>query len=158
MMAEHRLEIARVSGGRPTTPVTLHMTLVYAGNVPEIRVHEIVAVGDAIRLPPFDFPIDVAGCFSSAKVAWLGSTATPMTLRTLQRQLQQGVLAADFDIDTRAFRPHITVARNIDQDFDPEVITTVDWPVEEFCLMHAISDGTEMRYQPLKVWPLLGEL
>ena len=27
-LAPHRLDIARIAGGRPTTPVTMHMTMV----------------------------------------------------------------------------------------------------------------------------------
>ncbi len=40
-LAARRLEVARLTGGRPTLPVSLHLTMVYVGNVPQKRLLEM---------------------------------------------------------------------------------------------------------------------
>jgi RNA 2',3'-cyclic 3'-phosphodiesterase len=153
-LATQRLEIARLTGGRPTMPVTLHLTLVFAGNVPETRVPEIKIVASTVKAKSFDYVIDTAGCFSGPRVAWLASDATPNALYELQSSLQRAVADADFEVDQRTFRPHITVARDISSVFEPHAIEPTVWRVNQFCLVQAVQNGNTIRYETLDRWML----
>lgn len=155
-LATQRLEITRISGGRPTLPVTMHMTLVFCGNVPEKRVLQMQMVAARTRIAPFDYAIDTAGCFAGPQVAWLASDSPPKGLFELQRTLFQSIREANFEVDDRTFRPHITVARHITSAFEPYPITPLTWPVRAFSLVHAIQSGNSIKYETLDTWPLLG--
>jgi RNA 2',3'-cyclic 3'-phosphodiesterase len=153
-LASQRLEIARTTGGRPTMPVTLHLTMVYAGNVSPSRVTEIKMLASQIRVPAFDFRIDVAGCFEGARVAWLASDTPPEGMHKLQKALQTAMLEAGFDVDRRKFRPHITVARDVTTIFEPHPIAPLIWRIDNFCLVEAQQSGNSVRYEMLDRWML----
>jgi RNA 2',3'-cyclic 3'-phosphodiesterase len=153
-LASQRLEVARLTGGRPTVPVTLHLTLVFAGNVPESRIPEIKMVASRVRAKSFDYVIDTAGCFGGPRVAWLASDNTPRALFDLQERLQSAIAGADFEVDGRTFRPHITVARDITNVFEPYFVPTVAWRIDQFCLVQAMQDGNAVRYDILDRWML----
>jgi RNA 2',3'-cyclic 3'-phosphodiesterase len=153
-LATQRLEIARLTGGRPTLPVTLHMTLVFAGNVPESRLVEIKMAASRVKTKPFDYVIDTTGCFAGPKIAWLASDSTPNQLFELQSELQRNVAAADFEVDERTFRPHITIARDVTHIFEPHAVSPTVWHVNQFCLVQAIQTGNTIRYDILDRWVL----
>jgi 2'-5' RNA ligase len=155
-LAEARLEVARLSGGRPTLPVTMHMTLVFCGNVPDKRVLEMQMVAARAQLRAFDYVVDTAGCFAGPKVAWLASDSPPKALFDLQQTLYQSISGAGFDVDARTFRPHITVARSITSAFEPYPILPVTWRVNRFSLVEAVQSGNSIRYDILDAWPLVG--
>lgn len=153
-LAPQRLEVLRHCGGRPSLPLTLHMTLVYVGRVPEPKIAELMTIGDSILQPAFDYQIDVAACFGKANIAWLGTQRVPQALLDLQLALKNAVQAAGFPADPRAFRPHVTVARNIHTFVDPWAVEPVAWRVNQFSLINAITTPKGVRYEPLRDWPL----
>ena len=65
-LAQRRNDVVRLSGGRPSTPDSLHMTLVYIGEVPDTRFDEVCAIGDRMVHAGFDYPVDTTACFDSA--------------------------------------------------------------------------------------------
>jgi RNA 2',3'-cyclic 3'-phosphodiesterase len=154
-LAPIRLEVLRHCGGRPSLPLTLHMTLVYVGRVPEPQVGELMAIGDGILQPAFDYQMDFAACFGKAGVAWLGAQNIPVSLMELQATLQKSVHDAGFAIDQREFRPHVTVARNIHNFVEPWAVSPVTWHVNRFSLVAANTVPNGVRYESLRDWPLI---
>ncbi len=155
-LSARRLEVARITGGRPTLPVTLHLTLVFAGNVPQKRLLEMQMVASRVRAAPFEYRVDAAGCFNSAQVAWLASASPPQALFDLQQSLFNAVQAADFDVDPRTFRPHITVARHITSFTEAYPIEPCIWKVNNFALVQVEQDGASVKYEVIDHWPLTG--
>jgi 2'-5' RNA ligase len=155
-LSARRLEVARLTGGRPTLPVTLHLTLVFAGNVPQKRLLEMQMVASRVRAAPFQYRVDTAGCFNTAKVAWLASDAPPQALFDLQAGLFNAVQAADFDVDPRTFRPHITVARHITSMTEAYPIEPCVWNVNKFALVQVEQEGLSVNYEVIDQWPLTG--
>jgi RNA 2',3'-cyclic 3'-phosphodiesterase len=155
-LAQHRLDVTRLAGGRPTLPVTLHMTLVFAGNVPRGRLLEMQMLAARVQAKPFDYIVDTAGCFPGPKVAWLASDSPPQALFDLQQSLQSEIKQADFDVDERTFRPHITVTRHIASAFEPYPIEATHWAVKNFALIEAEQEGSSINYEIVDTWPLLG--
>ncbi|HEX9390088.1 MAG TPA: RNA 2',3'-cyclic phosphodiesterase [Usitatibacteraceae bacterium] len=157
-LAQRRIEVVRLSGGRPLMPASLHMTLVYIGEVSEARIRDVNAIGDGIVHAGFDYPVDTAACFSEAGVSWLGAANPPLGLFSLQMQLRVAVNsqqnADGFAIDKRRFRPHITVVREIEQPFDTSSIEPVIWSVRSFSLVNSRIDGGSAQHEVLRTWPL----
>jgi RNA 2',3'-cyclic 3'-phosphodiesterase len=154
-LAPQRLECARLTAGRPTLPVTLHLTLAFLGNVSEGRLAELKMLAEKIRVSPFDFEINQAGCFASAGVAWLASQTPPKGLFKLHQKLQAAIVDAGFEVDTRTFRPHITVARNVAHPFETHEIPLVSWPIRQFSLVSAQRNDHGVEYHVLENFPLI---
>ena len=101
-LARYRLDLARACEGRPVRTETLHITLVFIGEVPEVRVAELAACADRVTARAFDLVVDTAGCFDKAHVAWLGCSQPPAALLDLQFALQTEAAKAGFSVDARA--------------------------------------------------------
>lgn len=157
-LAQRRIEVVRLSGGRPLMPASLHMTLVYIGEVSDVRIRDVNAIGDGIDHAEFDYPVDTAACFKEAGISWLGAATPPLGLFSLQMQLRVAVNTRQnndgFAIDKRRFRPHITVARDIEHAFDTSAIEPVMWRVRNFSLVNSRIEGGSAQHEVLRTWPL----
>lgn len=97
-------------------PQNLHVTMKYLGDVPDADVMDICrAVEDAAaRLAPVEFDVVGLECTPSrgpVKMVWAGvREETGMLARTFAG-LESAMEAMGFDVERRAFRPHVTVAR-----------------------------------------------
>lgn len=92
-----------------------HVTLKFLG---DIRGTRIDTVKDVMRrvadaTAPFRARIGVFGAFPTIRrpeVLWVGVEASP-ELRCLKQDLEWGLAGHDFERETRAFHPHITLGR-----------------------------------------------
>ncbi|MCA1621330.1 MAG: RNA 2',3'-cyclic phosphodiesterase [Acidobacteria bacterium] len=117
--AEHAARLRRDSPGASASwprPESLHITLKFLGEVTEARVRDIsraagAAAEDCRR---FGLSVEEAGTFparGAARVLWLGVRDESGGLARLQRRLERECEAAGFARETRAFKPHLTLAR-----------------------------------------------
>lgn len=102
-------------------PEQLHLTLKFLGDVKEHRVDDVVEVMDAVGgdFQPFEVGFERVGAFPSLRspnVIWLGVEAT-MEMRAVKHDLEHGLVDMGFERETRAFQPHVTLART-DNDAD----------------------------------------
>jgi len=155
-LSRYRLQLAREGSGQAVFPVTLHMTLAFLGDVDTKLVPAIEKIGDSLKAAPFNYAVNVAGCFPKARVAWLGSKEAPWHLFELQKNLQSLLTSAQLGHDTRVFRPHITVARDVETPFAERPIPPVRWPIDHFCLVAARSGPRGAEYEVLNEWRLCG--
>ena len=155
-LARYRLQLARESEGRGVVPVTLHMTLAFLGDVDTQQIPVLEKIGASLVAAPFNYTVNVAGCFPKARVAWLGSKEAPWHLFELQKRLQALLAAAQIGHDRRTFRPHITVVRDVEKPFEDRAIPAVKWPVNQFCLVAARSGSAGPEYEVLGGWTLRG--
>ena len=104
---------ARASWARPEG---LHITLKFIGEVEAARVETLTRAAFAAvgGLKPFRLTIEESGTFpphGAARVLWLGVKDASGHLAQLQSRLEQECAANGFPRASRAFRPHLTVAR-----------------------------------------------
>jgi RNA 2',3'-cyclic 3'-phosphodiesterase len=93
----------------------LHITLAFLGFAPSENLDKAEKnVEEAIRgLKPFQLQIDRLGIFGkedAPRVFW-ADTSESNKLQLLRRKVFMGCEQAGFQLETRAFRPHITLAR-----------------------------------------------
>ncbi len=90
----------------------LHLTLVFIGETG--RVSDVRAAMDAVTGKPFSLTLSGLGTFrrDGGDILWVGVKAEA-ELYAVQRQLADGLMAAGFDIDTRAYKPHLTLGREV---------------------------------------------
>ena len=153
-LSRYRLQLARETNGTAVFPVTLHMTLAFLGDVDTTLIPLIEKIGSRIKAAPFNYAVNVAACFPKARVAWLGAKETPSHLFELQKNLQAQLATARLGHDTRTFRPHVTVVRDIGTPFEDRAIAPVLWPVDQFCLVSARTGAAAPEYKVLKNWQM----
>lgn len=96
-------------------PENFHVTLKFLG---EVRRDRVPAIEDALdrvasETPPFSTSIGGFGAFPSVRrprVIWVGIGASP-ELRCLKQDLEWTFSELGFDVETRAFHPHVTLGR-----------------------------------------------
>ncbi|MOA22573.1 2'-5'-RNA ligase [compost metagenome] len=77
----------------------------------------------------------------------------PTGLVELERGLREQLLAAGFTLETRHFKPHLTLARHCPK-LPPSVPPAFEWPANEFALYASENTARGTRYHALAQWPL----
>jgi 2'-5' RNA ligase len=149
-------ETARVAGGRASLADTLHLTVVFVGNVDDAAVSAIRDAGDAMRWERFAVSLDTLGSFARAGIAWAAPRNVSAVLQRINGDLVAALAARGVATETRPYRPHVTLARrcvvplvaHIDALIDPPIA----WDVDGIVLMSSrlLSEGP--RYRPVASW------
>ena len=92
-----------------------HLTLKFLGDVAEERLPRVVAMAVAIARQHRPFSMQVANIgafpnFRRARVVWIG-VEHEARLELLHHDLEIAGEAEGFELEGRAFRPHVTLAR-----------------------------------------------
>lgn len=98
-------------GLRWTAPASWHITLQFLGNTSPEQFECIVARLKELRLPRIPIRLEELGCFERTGVVFAGVRVSPELLLAHQRVIAATALCG-FAGDMRAFRPHVTLARN----------------------------------------------
>lgn len=97
----------------------LHVTLHFLGETN--RVNDIKSAIDSVSAPPFELGISGFGGFNQrgSMLYWIGIEKNN-TLTDIHRQLYSALSSAGFELDSRPFKPHLTIAREVEtaSDFD----------------------------------------
>lgn len=93
----------------------LHMTLKFLGDVQPQEAERAGEILDGVAggYAPFEVGFEGVGAFPtlrSPRVVWVGVEAV-LELRSAKHDLEHGYAHMGIDRETRAFRPHVTVAR-----------------------------------------------
>jgi RNA 2',3'-cyclic 3'-phosphodiesterase len=104
-----------------SAPNLIHITLRFLGGVPEGRMPLVMeaALEAAARVRPFTLALSGLGAFPAEgkpRVIWVGLASGEAydALQDLFTGVEAGLAARDFPAETRAFSPHITLARTRD--------------------------------------------
>jgi RNA 2',3'-cyclic 3'-phosphodiesterase len=101
-------------------PDHFHITLKFLGEVRRERVPQIEEALSRVAesTAPFTTTLGGFGAFPTIRrprVVWLGVGANP-ELRCLKQDLEWALGDAGFDVETRAFHPHVTLGRAHDRN------------------------------------------
>lgn len=104
---------ARASWSRASS---LHLTLKFLGDIPLESVPDLSSAADSAAgsVTPFTLRIEESGVFPQrgpAKVLWLGANDESGMLVRLQTELEEQCAISGFARESRAFHPHLTLAR-----------------------------------------------
>jgi RNA 2',3'-cyclic 3'-phosphodiesterase len=147
-------DLQRDLGGKATRQDSIHLTLVFLGDVQAARLDELMAVGDAVACAPFTMTLDTSGCWTHNRIAWVAPSSTPAALAEMVRELQAGVRALGFEVDERPYAPHITLVRKASRSRRTTPLAdTAAWPVDHFVLVSSLLDAQGSRYSVIGRWP-----
>jgi 2'-5' RNA ligase len=104
------------SAFRWTAAGNLHLTLRFLGDTSSAQRAQIEGALEAIAAtaPCFQLAVGQAGAFPNLRrpnILWLDFTGDLAQLTPLQGQIEAAARAAGFAAETRAFAPHLTIAR-----------------------------------------------
>jgi len=97
-------------------PYSIHLTLKFLGNIAIDRTGEITrAMEEATQgIPPFYLEVKDLGVFPNLKrvqVAWVGISGEVDKLGQFQQRIESNLAHLGFAPESRAFTPHLTLAR-----------------------------------------------
>jgi 2'-5' RNA ligase len=147
-------------GGRVMREDSLHTTLSFIGDVETSRLPALLALAAEIELPGFAMAFDSADCWRHNQIAYLAMRQMPAALQSLQSELSARVLHAGFVLETRPYRPHITLLRKADCRVENTIkenpaTEPVAWSVRDFVLVKSSLSANGSRYEQIGRWPLL---
>jgi len=97
-------------------PVSIHLTLAFLDELTDEQVAEAVQATQmaAQQAQSFSYRLSRLGTFGSSRyprVIWMGVEEASGSLASVHCMLSQQLLQRGFEIDTRPFLPHLTLAR-----------------------------------------------
>lgn len=144
---------AYASQGNFTLRENLHLTLVFLGEIAPDRVESIRQVMNKVQREKFELSLSGLGYFprNGGNIYWLGVDKNK-PLAELQKELQQGLIQAGFSLETREFKPHLTLCREVkmrkefDQSNFSANLQTLSQQVEKISLMKSERIRGKLTY------------
>ena len=117
---EARLKLDKQPWVKWVNPYSIHLTLKFLGNIAVDRTGEITrAIEEAVQgISPFHLEVKELGVFPNLRrvqVAWVGISGDVDKLSQLQKRIETNLTPLGFAPESRAFTPHLTLARLRDQ-------------------------------------------
>jgi 2'-5' RNA ligase len=140
-----------------------HLTMKFLGAVPEEKIPEILsAVENAVRKVS-SFSIEAKGAGAFPRVLWIGADDPSFCLAQLALQIDQALEPLKFPRETRAFVPHLTIARLKEgKPLRPDLDLKLEWAtlrlgqsrIREIVLYESETLPSGAIYRPLGRIPL----
>ncbi|MDQ0188985.1 RNA 2',3'-cyclic phosphodiesterase [Alicyclobacillus cycloheptanicus] len=169
---QQALQRSGVAAGNWSDPSLFHITVLFLGQRPEEERERLVEAGAraASLASPFELTLGTLGVFERNRILWMGLAENDgmASLRQLHAAVQRAVGALelrDWQLDTRRYQPHLTLARKLDvrtfQALDvPSDIEDAGrggvrmFPVEQLCLFESTRMAGKLTYPVVKAFPL----
>jgi RNA 2',3'-cyclic 3'-phosphodiesterase len=160
MLAGQGLPVPRV-----VPPDSLHLTLVFLGELPERVVEDVDLAFAGLRAAGFELGLVGLGLFGGAKprVAYVGVAENP-GLRRLQAKVETAARGVGVELPARRFVPHVTLARLPERFTGRERLErgvaarggyrVPPFAVEDFRLYRSHLGGEGAIYEELARYPL----
>lgn len=129
----------------------LHVTLVFIGGIEDELLPAIVQPMADIKAEPFALRFDQLSYWRKPRILCLTCSQFDEVVLKLVADLSAPLAALDIDLDTRPYKPHITLARHV--TVKPELgFEPLQWDAESFALVESVSTRDGVVYQPLHAW------
>lgn len=133
-------------GGRKINKQNQHVTVVFLGNVAIGRIADVKNAMDAAAGSAFALQLDTVEYRRRGGMLWARATQVPDALDTLVRTLRTTLSEHGFDMEDRAFVPHVTLLRDARKPARPHTLRA-SWGVQELTLVRSHLENTGARYE-----------
>jgi 2'-5' RNA ligase len=144
----------KLCGGRAMRAETLHLTLLFLGNVPRSQIARAMQAAGRVSAPPFTLQLQQFACWKHNRIGYVAPAAQEAGVMQLSSALRNEVEQAGLAFDRRAYTPHVTLLRNIDNCSEMQTLAPLTWPVDRFVLVESVSGAGGARYLTLGSWQL----
>lgn len=122
---------------KPVPADNLHVTLAFLGSVASSRLDQLIEIGKHVHVIPCVASFDRLVVWHQARVLALATSQTPAALALLVSSLQRQLAAAGFNTESRPYRAHITLAREVRAAAIENEMAAIAWPVNDFVLVES---------------------
>jgi len=147
-------DVARRSRGRSISGEHVHLTLAFMGDVAVSSIPTLRGIGDHLTPRGAVLDFDTLGAWRASGVAWVAPSVLPPVLVELHATLHGALVEAGFEMESRPFRPHVTLARRCVQPHPRSQATPIHWAVRRLCLIGSELRPEGPRHTTLAEWPL----
>jgi len=140
------------AGGRAVPAEHLHVTLEFLGAVADARLEELAGIGAALALADEPLVFDRLDWWRRSAALVAAPSLAPAGLAALQADLRRVLSGGGFRVDSRPFRPHVTLAREVARP-PPASAARVTWRTRALALVESEPTPHGSRYTPLARWP-----
>lgn len=141
-------------GGHPIAPENFHMTLRFIGHADAGAMSRMRKAAERVRTEPLRFKLDQLGFWPEPAVFWLGCRKATDPLLRLVVNLNTELGSEGFLVETRPFKPHVTLARSAHHAPESALLESVEWVSDKFVLVGSRTDEDGATYTVLDEWPL----
>lgn len=154
LAAAARPTIDSLRSGRPVPRENLHLTLAFLGSVPESSVEVLEDAARRLdRTSALTVTFDALEYWARAEILCAAARSTPEAA-AFAEALKQALLAKGFAPDLKPFRPHVTLARQVQRRPSERTLAPVSWTFSEFALIESRSSPEGSLYSVVASWPL----
>lgn len=147
-------EAVEECGGTPVDAANFHMTLRFIGQADGNAMSRMRKAAERVRTEPLRFALDQLGFWPEPAVFWLGCRKAPDPLLRLVVNINTELGSEGFLVETRPFKPHVTLARHARHAPQIELREAVEWSSDRFVLVGSRSEEAGASYTVLEEWPL----
>ena len=148
-IATHARQWTWPLGYVPYQPQDWHVTLHFIGPVEATQVPDITASA-ALPFQPFELVLDQPTLWPHG-LAVVCLSQVPKQLWSLFDRLGQALRELGLPVETRPYRPHLTLARRADRAIAPMTSTPVVWRVQGYALVVSTGDRAT-RYKIIRAY------
>lgn len=141
-------------GGRTVRANNVHLTLEFLGELPDAAAAR--AVGAGLRAAPFELVLDRIEWWRHNGLIVARPTVLPEALADLRRALVEALRAAGLPGEARAFKPHVTLVRDLRRAPELPDVPPIRWPVRDLALMESVRTERSVSYRAAGRWTLAG--
>jgi RNA 2',3'-cyclic 3'-phosphodiesterase len=145
--------------GRAIAARNLHVTVAFLGAVAEERLDHVVEIARSTQKLTLDgkfmLHLDRLEFWRRSSLIALTATQVPPELLKIVDGLRAGLRERGFELQEHdAFRPHVTLVRDVARGPAAAAVTPVQWPVESFALVESQVGQRGSQYSVLDEWSL----
>ncbi|MDD2914519.1 MAG: RNA 2',3'-cyclic phosphodiesterase [Gallionella sp.] len=155
--------LERMCGGRAMRGETLHVTLVFIGEVPVYRLEALQLAAQEASTECFELYFDEARYWGHNHIVYAAPRQLPRQLAQLVGALEQRLRAHRFKFDShhaiaQDYQPHVTLLRNAHWSDTPlPAMQQVCWRSSDFALVQSVQRDGLTDYRVLARFPLAGD-
>lgn len=147
--------LRRIVGGRAMRSDTLHATLVFIGEIAPGRLEALQLAAQEVEVPRFALCLDQAHYWGHNHIAYAAPGLVPPQLVHLVERLEERLIRHRFKLDSREYKPHVTLLRNAHWSDQPlPRMPAVCWQCDGFALVQSLRQPDSVRYRVLARFPL----
>ena len=147
-----------VCGGRRTRTESIHLTLIFLGEMETSQLHTLCLAANTVRGQVFNFIVEGIRYWKLNRLVYAETGETPLELFDLVGSLKNTLSAYGFSFDHRTFTPHITLVRKVQRHVLPmsliHLVEPIVWPVNEYILVKSEQASDRSVYTPIGRWSL----
>jgi len=120
---------------------TLHMTLLYIGEVNRAHLPQLIQAANKVSVPPFSFALTKLSFWQHNRIGYATSQGEVKILNQLAAALRQELIADGFLFKNHEFTPHVTLLRNVRNVLESQEIRPIMWSADSFVLVESTAEN-----------------